>query len=220
MPDAPSRLAVQFGRARRYAEQRGDQAIALAARRVRPPLAVPPYDGEPRLAIVTVNRDTTHYLKLMLATLAEQEHLGIVEQVIVVDNGSHDDGPEFLRALADRVPRVHLVENHRRRNHARGIRSGLHRLDELDAPLPEGQRANLLLFVDSDVIFRDPRTLVAMAATITERDGAFAGELRKLHEYPDAQASFLMVRRDVATRRDIAPWVNHGSPAYWLQRSV
>jgi len=220
MTDDPGRVAVQVGRIRRYAEERTDQAVALTERRLRHPLAVEPYDGEPRLAIVTVNRDTTHYLQLMLATLAEQEHLELVERLVIVDNGSRDGGAPFLRDLAARAPRVELVENRRRRNHARGIRSGLARLDVLDRALPAVQRANLLLFVDSDVIFRNPQTLLALAATITEQDGAFAGELRHLHEYPDAQASFFCVRRDVMTRRDVKPWVNHGSPAYWMQRSI
>jgi hypothetical protein len=220
MTDSPGRVAVQVGRVRRFAEQRVDQAIALTARRLRRPLAVAPYDGEPRLAVVTVNRDTTHFLQLMLVTLAEQEHLELVERLVIVDNGSRDGGAPFLRDLAARVPRVELVENRHRRNHARGIRSGLSRLDALDRALPGAQRANLLVFVDSDVIFRNPQTLLALAATITEQDGAFAGELRRLHEYPDAQASFFGVRRDVVARRDVKPWVNHGSPAYWLQRSI
>jgi len=34
------------------------------------------------------------------------------------------------------------------------------------------------------------------------------------------QASFLAVRRDWAARRDVSPWVNHGSLAYWLQRDI
>ncbi|MCF6320055.1 MAG: hypothetical protein L3J83_12415 [Proteobacteria bacterium] len=36
---------------------------------------------------------------------------------------------------------------------------------------------------------------------------------------PQAQASFLCVRRDCYARPDISPFVNHGSPAFWMQRS-
>jgi len=220
MTDSPGRVAVQVGRVRRYAEQRADQAVALTGRRLRTPLAVAPFDGEPRIAMIVVNRNTTRYLKLLLATLAEQDHLMLLERLVIVDNGSRDGGVPFLGQLATRCPRVELVENRHRLNHARGIRSGLRRLDRLDRSLPEAQRANLLLFVDSDVIFRDPDALRALAATLIEHDAAFAGELRHFHPYPDAQASFFMVRRDVASRRDIEPWVNHGSPAYWMQRSI
>jgi hypothetical protein len=37
---------------------------------------------------------------------------------------------------------------------------------------------------------------------------------------PDIQASFFVVRRDVLARRDIAPLVHDGAPAYRMQRSI
>ncbi len=81
--------------------------------------------------------------------------------------------------------------------------------------------ANILLFCDTDVVFRNPDTLRALADRFADEDVAFVGELRRgLFPYPEAQASFLAVRRDWAERRGTAPWVDHGSPAYWLQRSI
>lgn len=60
-----------------------------------------------------------------------------------------------------------------------------------------------------------------MAKVFVEEGAALAGELRKhLYPYPEAQASFVAVRRDCYSRKDIVPWVNHGSPAYWMQRSI
>ena len=77
---------------------------------------------------MTVNRSTTRYLKLMLLTLAEQEELGIVRRLVIVDNGSRDGGAGFLGSLAAAVPRFELVTNRWFLNHARGMRSGVRTL--------------------------------------------------------------------------------------------
>lgn len=81
--------------------------------------------------------------------------------------------------------------------------------------------ANILLFCDTDVVFRNPGTLRAVADRFQNGEVAFVGELRRgLFPWPEAQASFLAVRRDWAERRSTAPWVDHGSPAYWLQKTI
>jgi hypothetical protein len=101
------------------------------------------------------------------------------------------------------------------------MRVALRGLKAVEATLEPTQRANVVLFCDSDVIFRSSRTLVDLAKTFTDGGAAFAGELRHhLFPYPEAQASFLAVRRDWLERRDTAPPVNHGSPLYWMQRSI
>jgi hypothetical protein len=214
-------LRGRIGRLRRALEQRVDQGWALAWQRLGPAREVPGFDGDPRFAVVTVNFSTTAFLKLMLLTLSEQSARDRVRRVVVVDNASRDGGIAFLRALARRAPRISLVENRILLNHARGMRRGLRFLDELDAGDPVGERANLILSVDTDVIFRNPETLIDLAQPFIHDGAAAAGELRHWnYPYPEAQASFLAVRRDIYARRDLAPWVNHGAPAYWLQRSL
>jgi hypothetical protein len=208
-------LRVQLDRVRRAVAERVDQGLALARHRLASPRATPPYDGDPRFAVITVNFSTSRLLKLMLLTLGEQTVLDRVRRVVIVDNASRDDGPPFLRALAARARRVELVENHLFLTHARGMRTGLRLLDQVD------REANLVVSIDTDVIFRRADALAAIAACFDDRDAAAAGELRHdLYPYPEAQASFLVVRRDVYARRDVAPWVDHGAPAYWLQRSL
>jgi hypothetical protein len=168
-----------------------------------------------------VNRSTTRYLKLMLLTLAEQDDLGVLRRIVVVDNASRDGGRAFATALADAVPSVDAVSNRVFLDHARGIRAGLAALERAEQATPASARTNLVLFVDPDVVFRNPTTLVAMVSSLTVNDGAFAGELRRnQRRYPDVQASFLLVRRDWLARRDVKPWVNHGSPSLWLQESI
>jgi glycosyltransferase involved in cell wall biosynthesis len=198
--------------ARRHTEQRLDQAWALAAARRQRRGRIPAFDGEPRFALVTVNASTTRYLKLMLLTLSEQEHLDdLLREITVVDNGSRDGGRPFLRTLAQRVERVRLVELHTFKNHARGMRAGVRSLTT---------DANVVLFCDPDVVWRNPETLLDLAAVIAVHDGAIAGEPRGTGANPDIQASFLAARRDVLARHDVRPPVNHGSPLLWLQEDV
>ena len=183
---------------------------------------VPPFDGDPRLAMVTVNFSTTRYLKLMLCTLGEQGELWFLQRIVIVDNRSRDGGLPFLRALDARVPRVHLVERRHNLTHASGMRAGARALDRHERGLADVARANVVLYCDPDVIFLDPSTVLAISAAVAEHDGAFVGEARVLAPAPnpDVQASFFAVRRDAAARRDVHPLVHDGSPAYRMQGSM
>jgi len=205
---------------RRHTQQRLDQAVALTAKRLGPSQRTPAWDGDPRIALLTVNFSTTRYLKLMLLTLAEQEDLNLLERIVICDNGSQDDPEPFLTELESHVERVTVTRNSHPLSHARGMRSALKALREVEKG--SDRPANILLFCDTDVVFRSPETLRALADRFKNDDGvAFVGELRRhVFPYPEAQASFLAVRRDWAERRATAPWVDHGSPAYWMQRSI
>jgi hypothetical protein len=174
---------------------------------------------------MTVNRSTTRYLKLMLLTLAEQDALEVLHRIVIVDNRSLDGGAAFPDALAAACPTVLAVHNRHFLNHARGMRSGLAALAAAEAVDHDEPATNLVLFVDPDVVFRDPEALSSMVSSLTVDDAAFAGELRRVPEgthrrYPDVQASFLLVRRDWLADRRVRPWVNHGSPSLWLQESI
>jgi len=197
---------------RRRVEERADQAWAIARHRFGPRPPVLAYDGDPRLGLVTVNRSTTRYLKLMLLTLSEQEHLELLRQIVVVDNASHDGVDPFLHQLDAAVAHVTVVRHRHFLNHARGVRAGLRVLDD---------DVNVVVACDTDVVFRNPATLTTLASLVTVHDAALVGELRNVgRRYPDIQASFLTMRRDWLARRDVRPWVNHGSPALWLEESV
>jgi hypothetical protein len=206
---------------RRHVEMLADQAWTLGRWKLAKTRPVEPFDGQPRVALVTVNFSTTRYLKLMLLTLSRQQDLGQIHRVIIVDNDSRDGGLPFLHELAKRVTRVHLVENRTFPNHARGLRSALAALERIErSTLPE-QRTNIVLACDTDVIFRDPRAIGDLSAVFATTDAAFTGELRHdVYPYPEAQASFFAVRRDCYARPDVVPFVHHGAPAYWMQRSL
>ena len=206
---------------RRHVEMLADQAWTLGRWKLARTRPVEPFDGQPRIALVTVNFSTTRYLKLMLITLTHQQDLGRIHRVIIVDNDSRDGGLPFLRELAKRVARVHLVEHRMFLNHARGLRSTLATLEEVERSTPPQQRTNVVLACDPDVIFRDPRAIGDLSAVFATTDAAFAGELRRdVYPYPEAQASFFAVRRDCYARPDVVPFVHHGAPAYWMQRSL
>lgn len=207
-------LRWRVDQVRRRLEQVGDQAAAVAHRAAFGPARVPPFDGDPRLAIVTVNYSTTRWLKLMLLTLSSQRALDGVSDIVVVDNGSRDGADALRHALTDRVPCLRWVQNQRFLSHARGMRLGLRALDEA------GSRANVVLAIDTDVVFLRPDALEALQNSFRQ-GAALAGQMRDwVHPVPEAQASFVAFRRDVYARKDIAPWVNHGSPSYWMQRSI
>jgi hypothetical protein len=217
-----SRHRDDFHRARRRLESALDRAWITAGQRVRRPRAVPPFDDEPRFAIVTVNASTTYFLKLMLATLAEQSHLGLVWHLVLVDNRSRDGGDGFLDALTGAAPAVTVVRNRVFLNHARGMRSGLRALERREHRLPAHDQANVVLFVDPDVVFRDPDALWNLAVAIVGHDAALAGEVRESSDrlHPNIQASFLAVRRDVLARRDVRPMISSGQPSFELQLDV
>lgn len=198
-----------------------DQGFALTSRKLGAESQVLPFDGSARFALITVNYSTTRYLKLMLLTLTEQNDLTRLSRIVVVDNGSRDGGKPFCRRLASACAKVHLVENRAWLNHGRGLRSGVAGLNRVEKGLSLDNRSNVLLVCDTDVIFRNPDTLRDLARPFEIDSTVFAGELRRgLYLYPEAQASFFALRRDIYTRKDVRPFVNHGAPAYWTQRSL
>jgi Glycosyl transferase family 2 len=192
-----------------------DRTWARVPNRVTPTRAVP-FDGDARFALITVNFSTTRYLKLMLLTLSEQASLSRLGRVIVVDNGSRDGAESFLQRL-ERVPGVHVVRRRHRLHHGPAMRAGVRALDRIDAG--DVRPANVLLFCDTDVIFRDQRTLGLLGEAF-DGGAALAGEIRPRREGADIQASFFAVRRDVAARRDVAPLVHDGAPARRQQASI
>lgn len=216
-----SKILAGVNTLRRHLHQYADQAIALTFKRLKPFKKGLPFDGKPRFALITVNFSTTYYLKLMLLTLADQNRLDLLNQIIIIDNDSKDGGLPFLRRLAASVDLVELVENHLFCSHARGLRKGVSALNKLESTLSPDKRSNLLMICDTDIIFRNKETLSSLNRIFEDEKNVFAGELRHhLYPYPEAQASFFVVRRDCYERTDIAPFVNHGAPAYWMQRSL
>ena len=169
-------------------------------------------EADPRVALVTVNFSTTRYLKLMLATLSDQTALGLLSQLVIVDNGSRDGGVEFLRTLGDAIERATIVERHRFPTHAHGMRAGAAAVHA---------DATHLLFCDTDVVWRHPDALLDLMAATVALDAALAGEVRfGPNPKPDIQASLFVVRRDVYDDPHTPPPIDHGSPAYRLQRSI
>lgn len=203
---------------RRRLRQQFDQVWAWSWKTLAPHRMAEPFTPPCRFSLITVNFSTTHYLKLMLVTLCEQTALQSLTNIVIIDNGSRDGGLEFLTQVSSRIDRIHLVKNRLNTTHARGLRLGINHLCRMDA---KGDDAgNALLICDADIVFRNPNTLKELAALL-EQGAAFIGELRHgIYPYPEAQASFFAMRRSVYHRDDIAPIVDHGAPAYFMQRSI
>ena len=198
-----------------------DQGMTLLHWKLTRPPEVPAFDGVPRIALIVVNFSTTYYLKLMLLTLCEQKQLDLVRRIIIVDNDSRDGGKAFLRKLSNSVERIELVEHAYFLSHARGLRAGVAKLPKIEAHLKSTEQSNLFLICDTDIIFLNPDTLGRLTDVVIKSNAALAGELRYgVNVCPDVQASFFLLRRDCYFRKDIVPFVDHGSPAYWMQRSL
>jgi len=203
---------------RRLMGQKADQLLAIIYKQLKP-MPCEKFDGNVRFALITVNFSTTYYLKLMLLTLCEQNNLDKISKVIIVDNKSKDGGVEFLQQLSESVERIDLVKNNIVCTHARGVRVGIDYLDKVEVDAEK--KSNVLMVCDTDIIFRNNKTINELSTVFESSDAVFAGELRYSKTVcPQAQASFLCVRRDVYARKDIKPFVNHGSPAYWMQKSL
>lgn len=217
----PTSLPARLNAARRHGAALLDGSAARTWRAMRGGGPVLAFDGEPRFALLSVNYSTTHWLKLMLRSLVELQGLAQVRAVVICDNGSRDGGADFLRRLARRAGRVVLVENRWWTHHARGMRLAIEALQAGESNRAAALRTNLFWFVDPDVVFLRHDTLLDLGRVFSATDAAFAGELRRhVHPLPEAQASFLAVRRDWAERRDVSPWIHGGSPAWPLQRDI
>ena len=208
---------------RRHLAMRADQVWVLSGHclaRVVGRRSPDPFDGSVRIALITVNFGTMRFIKLLLLTLAEQSAVGLVHRIVIVDNGSAEEEVLFLRRLTRRLVQVDVVERHHLLDHARGLRAGVRRLQVLEREADAEDRCNVYLFCDPDVVFRSPRALAELAASIAGTDAALAGEWRGTASDPDIQASFVAVRSDAYQRTDVIPPVYHGSPTRWMQRSI
>jgi len=206
---------------RRRLAQIFDQVVAVVYKKI----AISPtgikFDGQARFTLLTVNYSTTYYLKLMLLTLSKQNNLDKLKQIIVVDNNSKDGSSQFLQQLNIRSKAIHVISNKWFCHHARGLRLGINALDQIEKKLTCQQKSNVLMICDTDIVFRNPETVSSLAKVFERKQAAFAGELRYSdHVCPQAQASFLCLLRECYERKDIQPFVYHGSPAYWLQKSL
>ena len=210
--------------ARRRASMTADRVFASAYKELgglpvaKERVAVPPAATDrPSIAIVTVNFSTTRYLKLLLLTLAAQESIGLVSQIVVVDNSSLDDDSGFLSELDSRCTNVTVVRRRHWLYHGPAMRAGLRAVERsCNGPT----EPSVILFTDTDVVFRDRQTIGALS-DVFSAGAAFAGEFRQSkHEGPDVQASFFAVRRDVYQRRDVAPLTHDGAPARRMQASI
>lgn len=210
-----------FANLQRKIGQRLDQIFSVIQKKIFPVAKIPDFDGDCRFALLTVNFSTTHFLKLMLLTLCQQNNRQKITRIVIVDNDSKDGGLDFLRNLSKSIFRIELVENRWIRTHARGLRKGIYYLNKLESSLEKQLQSNVLMICDTDIIFRNPNTITELAEIFNSKKYAFAGELRYSSNIcPQAQASFLCLRRDVYKRKEISPIVNHGSPAYPMQKSL
>jgi hypothetical protein len=176
------------------------------------------YDGNPRVALISVSFNTKELTKLMLLTVAERSWAKQLQRLVIVDNASRDGSYEFLRRLATRKAAV--LQNPGSTSHGVGLRYALDWLERDEQALPAQQRSNLYLVVDSDIIFLRDDTLEVLCSELVRSRAALLGELQFDLGEPYAHPCCLLLRRDAYRDPQVVPFVDHGAPALWLERSL
>jgi hypothetical protein len=204
----------------RRARELRDWSSVLTRRACQAPLVDhAAYDGEPRVALVSVSFNTRELTKLMLLTLAEQPWARQLRRVLLVDNASSDGSFDFLTNLAA-ASRVSAVRNPGSTSHGVGLRFGLDWLEQADQALPSSQRCNLYWVVDTDILFLRPDSLPLLVEDLHRTQAALMGELQFDLGEPYAHPCSLLLRRDAYRDPRTLPFVDHGAPALWLERSL
>jgi CDP-glycerol glycerophosphotransferase len=131
----------------------------------------------PRISVVVPIYNVERYLPACLGSLAAQTTTDL--EVVMVDDGSTDDGPGIAERFAARDPRFRLI---------RQANGGLGNARNTGTAAASGE---LLAFVDSDdVVPHDAYERLAAALDRTGSDFA-SGNVQRLHGAQVTQAKFL-----------------------------
>lgn len=202
-------------RVRRYADW-----ARVAASKLGSTQPIPGLVGEARVSLLSVSFNTRELTKLMLLSLADQAWAAELQRIVLVDNRSQDGSAAWLNGLS-RATRVEVFHNSGPTSHGFGLRYAVEALAESEAQLPLERRTNLLLVVDTDIVFLRPDTLELCCRELMAHEGAGAlGELQFDLGEPYAHPCCLFVRNDAFSDARVWPFVDHGAPALWLQRSL
>jgi|GEM_PF-2103018 glycosyltransferase involved in cell wall biosynthesis len=193
----------------------------LAIRTFYKPCGVEHYDGDPRIAIVIVNFNTVHYLKLLLITLSESlyEYRRLIKQIVIVDNASRDGSKDFLNQF-ESVQGISIVNNGKGLNHANGLRIGIRHIDETEKDIPKSGKSNYYLTIDSDVIIIRNDLWADIQEVIYQRSPDLLGEIQHDVGFPYVHPSFMLIKKWAYHREGIIPFINNGAPALYLQQSL
>ena len=94
-----------------------------------------------RVGVVTVNYNTAPLIALLLWSLYQVLDTSMLEQVVVVDNGSTDGSAQLLSGLTE-ASLCHLVANAENRSHGPGINQGISYLRSEHTRLAAGRRGS------------------------------------------------------------------------------
>lgn len=168
-------------------------------------------------SLIVVNFNTLDHLKLMLATLAEKGSDWNLNNIVIVDNGSTDGSWDFLKLLSSRT-RIYCVRNSGRTSHASGLRFGIKASKQICDNSQSGPENYFV--IDADILFLRNDLLSRMVQMLNGEQAAVVGELQYDVGEPYAHPSCMLLHGDSYQDPRVWPFVDHGAPALWLQRSM
>lgn len=212
------RINPSWLRARRRAERQWIRTRTYPARWLRHNWSAIGDMRHDRVAVVTVNYNTAEHVAHLLFTLFRVVGREQFEKIVVVDNGSTDDSPALLAAMAD-AGAIDVVWNKKQCFHGPGLNQGVARLAALQR---RGQcAARYVWLVDSDVIVLRAEAVRDAVRKARETNAAILGQVA----YDEvasgyAHVSSMLMDAPRVWRWSHMPFEESGTPAYELHRSV
>jgi GT2 family glycosyltransferase len=152
-----------------------DETVALTAGRPVPARAIAPWPGTPSVSIVITCHDNLLFTRMCVESLLDVTAYPGYE-LVIVDNGSRDGTPAYLRELADRNPHVRLVLNAENAGFARACNQGL-----------ATARGDLLVLLNDDTLPTPgwlPRLIAPLADPAIGLAGAVTNRIGNEAEIP------------------------------------
>lgn len=179
------------------------------------------YDNCPRIALVTVNFNTLHYLKLFLLTLTDSmvTDPGLLRRIVIVDNASKDGSRNFLHKL-EPVRRISIITNAAGQNHAKGLRTGIKYIDKMEKSASKDSKTNYYLVADTDIIITRKDLWPTLYEIIQKEGPDLLGEIQHDVGIPYVHPSFMLIKKEAYHGPNVLPFINSGAPAFHLQKSL
>lgn len=183
------------------------------------PLGLSLVDDAP-VGIVVVNYNTRDLIAQLIYSLYRRVRQPRFH-LVVVDNGSTDDSPALLRALAD-ARLCEILLNRDQRYHGPGLNQGMDYLARRQGIVPERERLQAVWLLDSDCVVMRDESLAAALDVLRRTNAGLVGQWYHdaWHQRDLLALHSLLVDPSLVWRKGVARFQEDGNPSEALQRSA